>query len=100
MAVAKEKNYKHFYSFSHGAKVPSTEIQSWIRKGVLAVRSGKPHCSISSGDTSVIVLDYSCGNIEIIVATSDGVSRTTLTGSNDEPGSFYRDLAKKGGPVR
>jgi len=99
MAVAKEKNYKHFFSFSGGAKVSSTEIQSWIRKGVLAVRSGKPHYSISSGDTSVIVLDYSC-NIEIIVATSDGVSRTTLTGSNDEPGSFYRDLAKKGGPVR
>ena len=105
MAVANETNYKTFYSFAKGVKVNSARIESWIRDGLRAVRSGRPHYSASTGDATVIVLDHSHNDrnsksIDVVVATSDGVSRVTLTSPNEEPGCFYRDLAKKGGPVK
>ncbi len=97
--------YKDFYSFSQGSKVPSAAIDTLIREGLRSVRSGKPHYSESMGDTTVIVLDHSHKNlqsksIDVVVATSDGVSRVTLTSSNEEPDTFLRDLVEKGGPVK
>ncbi len=105
MAAARETHYADFFSFSQGSKVPSAAIDTWIRDGLRAVRSGRPHYSASSGDATVIVLDHSHNDrqsksIDVVVATSDGVSRVTLTDDNEEPTSFYRDLVEKGGPVK
>ena len=105
MAVANETHYKSFYSFAKGVKVPSLQIDTWIRDGLRAVRSGRPHYSASTGDATVIVLDHSHNDrysktIDVVVATSDGVSRVTLTSPNEEPDSFERDLVEKGGPVK
>jgi hypothetical protein len=105
MAVAKETSHQTFFSFSQGVKVTDFRIEDWIRKGLEAVRSGKPHYSASTGDTTVVVLDHSHNDrsrtsIDVIVATSDGVSRVSLASPNEEPDFFYRDLVEKGGPVR
>ncbi len=105
MAVAKETQYKNFFSFAKAVSVTDHTIHTWIREGLKLVRSGRPHYSASTGDATVIVLDHSHNDrystsIDVIVATSDGVSRVSLTCPSEEPDSFYRDLVEKGGPVK
>lgn len=104
MAVAKETTFNDFFSFAGGHMTDDTTINSWIRKGVQSVRSGKPHFSSSTGDTSVVVLRHGeldeSHSIEVMVSTSSGVSRVSLYGDHEEPTSYYRELAEKGGPVK
>ena len=48
-------------------------INRWIKDCLEAIKSGKPHTSISSGDTSVIALKYDT-EIQVIVANDNGKS--------------------------
>ena len=103
MAVAKLTQFKNFFSFAGGHMTDDHTINCWIRDGVRRVRSGKPHYSASTGDTSVVVLRYgeleNPDSIEVMVSTSSGVSRVSLYGDHEEPTSYYRELAEKGGPL-
>lgn len=64
---------KNFHHFAGGYVIDDWTINRWIKDSLEEIKSGKPHWSISSGDTSVIALKYD-GEIQVIVANSNGKS--------------------------
>lgn len=64
---------KKFHHFAGGKPMDDWTINRWIKDCLEAIKSGKPHFSISSGDTSVISLKYDT-EIQVIVANDNGKS--------------------------
>jgi hypothetical protein len=64
---------KSFHHFAGGYIMDDWTINRWIKDCLKAIKSGKPHWSISSGDTSVIALKYDT-EIQVIVANDSGKS--------------------------